>query len=332
MKIKLAFPRGFCAGVNRATSALHEALTRYGAPVYVYHEIVHNKWVVEYFRQAGAIFVQSLEQIPDGSVLLFSAHGVSPQTEQLAIQKRLKYIDASCPLVKKVHTEAKRFVQQGYDVILIGHPHHDEVEGVQGEAPDKIWVVDSVDAIEQLSQKAYFSDNSKSDQRKIAYITQTTLSMVEAAKMIQLLKHKFPGIVGPSVKDICYATQNRQNAVKQISASLKRQNPDNSAKAIIVGSTNSSNSIRLAEIARTEGLETFLIDGPDDINANQFNSSDTILLTAGASAHERIVQKVVEFFRVHFDAQLEEVRLCEENTIFRLPEMPADCPTEDSIK
>lgn len=311
MIIKLLFPRGFCAGVYRATSALSAALDKYGAPVYVYHEIVHNKWVVDNFRLKGAVFVDSLDDIPDGAVTLFSAHGVMPQIEKQAKQKKLQYIDASCPLVQKVHREAKRFVQQGYSVILIGHPHHDEVVGVQGEAPDKIFVVKSKESIDALP----LTTNDK-----IAYITQTTLSLDESASIIEYLKSRFPDIVGPTVKDICYATQNRQNAVK--TEAKKYNQNDRKVKAIVVGSANSSNSIRLKEIAQQQNIPAYLIDSPTDVNSEDFADVDVVLLTAGASAHEFVVKQVVEYFQSTFNAQVEEERTCEENTFFPLPEMP----------
>ena len=311
MIIKLLFPRGFCAGVYRATSALSTALERYGAPVYVYHEIVHNKWVVEYFRQKGAVFVNSLDDIPDGSVTLFSAHGVSPQIEKQAKQKKLQYIDASCPLVQKVHREAKRFVQQGYTVLLIGHPHHDEVVGVQGEAPDKIFIVKTKESIDSLPLTAH---------DKVAYITQTTLSLDESTTIIEYLKSRFPNIVGPKIKDICYATQNRQNAVKMAARKYNQKNLI--VKAVIVGSSNSSNSIRLKEIAQEQNITAFLIDSPADINSDDFTDVDVVLLSAGASAHESVVQQVVEYFQSTFNASVEEERICEENTSFPIPTMP----------
>ena len=311
MLVKLLFPRGFCAGVYRATAALTAALDKYGAPVYVYHEIVHNKWVVDHFRQKGAIFVNSLEDIPDGSVTLFSAHGVSPQIEKQAKQKNLRYIDASCPLVQKVHREARRFVQQGYTVILIGHPHHDEVVGVQGEAPDKIFIVKSKESIKELPLTA---------KDKVAYITQTTLSLDESTAIIEYLKSRFPNIVGPTVKDICYATQNRQNAVKM--AAKEYCQKGQVVKAVVVGSSNSSNSIRLKEIAQEQNITAYLIDSPTDLNPDDFIGVDVVLLTAGASAHESVVQQVVEYFQSTFDAQVEETRICDENTVFPAPDMP----------
>ena len=311
MLIKLLFPRGFCAGVYRATSALDAALNKYGAPVYVYHEIVHNKWVVDDFQRRGAVFVNSLDDVPDGAVTLFSAHGVSPQTERQAKEKNLRYVDASCPLVQKVHREAKRFVQQGYSVILIGHPRHDEVVGVQGEAPDKIFIVKSKESIDALPMTS---------NDKVAYITQTTLSLDESTTIIEYLKSRFPNIVGPKIKDICYATQNRQNAVKTAANELNQKNL--TVKAVVVGSSNSSNSIRLTEIAKEHNIPAFLIDGPADVNPDDFTDADVVLLTAGASAHESIVEQVVKYFRSTFDAQVEEARICEENTFFPPPEMP----------
>lgn len=311
MLIKLLFPRGFCAGVYRATSALNAALNKYGTPVYVYHEIVHNKWVVDYFQQKGAVFVNSLDDIPDGSVTLFSAHGVSPQIERQAQEKNLRYIDASCPLVQKVHREAKQFVQQGYSVLLIGHPHHDEVVGVQGEAPDKIFIVKSKESIDALPLTA---------KDKVAYITQTTLSLDESTSIIEYLKSRFPNIVGPKAKDVCYATQNRQNAIKTSANECNQTN--RVVKAVVVGSANSSNSIRLKEIAQRLNVPAFLIDSPSDINPDEFAGVDVVLLTAGASAHEFVVKQVVEYFQSTFNAQVEEERTCEENTVFPIPSMP----------
>lgn len=311
MLIKLLFPRGFCAGVNRATSTLDVALKKYGAPVYVYHEIVHNKWVVNYFCQRGAVFINSLDEAPDGSVLLFSAHGVSPEIKNRAKEKNLRCIDASCPLVQKVHREVKRFVEQGYEVVLIGRPHHDEVVGVQGEAPNNIYVVNTKNDIDSLPL---------TPEQKVAYVTQTTLSLDEAATTIEYLKLKFPKIVGPSTKDICYATQNRQKAIKTIAQEYSRQKENVSVKAIVIGSANSSNSIRLKEIAMLESIPAFLVDGAEDINATDFVNTDVVLLTAGASAHEIVVQQVVEYFRKNFNAQIDEVRICEENATFQLPE------------
>lgn len=311
MIIKLLYPRGFCAGVYRATSALSAALSKYGAPVYVYHEIVHNKWVVEYFRQKGAEFVDSLDDVPDGAVLLFSAHGVSPQIERQAKEKNLRFVDASCPLVQKVHREAKRFVQQGYSVILIGHPRHDEVVGVQGEAPDKIFIVKSKESIDALPMTA---------KDKVAYITQTTLSVDESSSIIEYLKSRFPKIVGPTVKDVCYATQNRQTAIKTAANEFNQKNLV--VKAVVVGSANSSNSIRLKEIAQQHNVPAVLIDSPGDINPDEFAGVDVVLLTAGASAHEFVVKLVIEYFQSTFNAAVEEERICEENTAFPLPVMP----------
>lgn len=303
MKIKLVFPRGFCAGVNMSTTALVKAIERFGTPIYVYHEIVHNKNVVGYFQKKGVVFINSIAEAPDKSVLLFSAHGVSPSIVLQAKQKGLTCIDAACPLVKRVHREAKRFVEQGYTVFLIGHARHDEVVGTQGEAPEHIFVVNSKESIDRLNLPK---------EEKYAFVTQTTLSMDEAELIIGYLRLKYPGIVGPPRGDICYATQNRQQAVRQFAAGC--------GKAIVVGSSNSSNSKRLAEIARKEGLESFLIEGPENLAADVFQDDDCVLLTAGASAHERVVQKVIEWFQKNFSATVEESRFCEENTVFLLPE------------
>ncbi len=303
MKIKLVFPRGFCAGVNMSTTALVKAIERFGTPIYVYHEIVHNKNVVGYFQKRGVVFINSIADAPDQSVLLFSAHGVSPSIVLQAKQKGLTCIDAACPLVKRVHREAKRFVEQGYTVFLIGHARHDEVVGTQGEAPEHIFVVNSKESIDKLNLPT---------EGKYAFVTQTTLSMDEAELIIDYLRLKYPGIAGPARGDICYATQNRQQAVRQFAAGC--------GKAIVVGSANSSNSKRLAEIARKEGLESFLIEGPENLTSDAFRDDDCVLLTAGASAHELVVQKVIEWFQKHFSATVEESRFCEENTVFLLPE------------
>ena len=303
MKIKLVFPRGFCAGVNMSTTALVKAIERFGTPIYVYHEIVHNQNVVGYFQKRGVVFINSIADAPDQSVLLFSAHGVSPSIVLQAKQKGLTCIDAACPLVKRVHREAKRFVEQGYTVFLIGHARHDEVVGTQGEAPEHIFVVNSKESIDKLNLPT---------EGKYAFVTQTTLSMDEAELIIGYLRLKYPGIAGPARGDICYATQNRQQAVRQFAAGC--------GKAIVVGSANSSNSKRLAEIARKEGLESFLIEGPENLTADAFRDDDCVLLTAGASAHELVVQKVIEWFQKHFSATVEESRFCEENTVFLLPE------------
>ena len=302
MKIILASPRGFCAGVNMAIDTLEQSLGIFGAPVYVYHEIVHNKHVVERFRNEGAVFVDDLHEVPEGANLLFSAHGVSPEVRRVAQERRLKTIDATCPLVTKVHLEAVRYAKQGYQIILVGHAGHDEVIGTMGEAPESFHLVGTVEEVDALE----FPPKSK-----LAYLTQTTLSVDDANRIINRLKEKFPSIIGPPKEDICYATQNRQEAVRQLSS--------DSNCVLVVGSQNSSNSQRLAELASETGAAAYLIDGPADIELNWFKPDDTVLLTAGASAPESVVQQCIELLKRHFGAIVEERTLREEQVYFALP-------------
>jgi 4-hydroxy-3-methylbut-2-enyl diphosphate reductase len=302
MRIILAGPRGFCAGVNMAIESLERAIARFGTPVYVYHEIVHNKWVVDRFRRQGAVFVDDLADVPPGSNVLFSAHGVSPEVCRQAAERGLNTIDATCPLVTKVHNEAVRFAKGGYTVVLIGHAGHDEVVGTMGEAPESIVLVQNVQDVDEIEV---------SDPGKLAFLTQTTLSVDDAARIIRRLRQRFPGIVGPSKDDICYATQNRQEAVREIS-----QEAD---IVVVVGSQNSSNSLRLAEIARACGKPSYLIDGPRDIAPGWFSADATVLITAGASAPEDVVQEVVRYLQNRFDATVESCVVREENVHFLLP-------------
>jgi 4-hydroxy-3-methylbut-2-enyl diphosphate reductase len=302
MKIILASPRGFCAGVNMAIDTLEQSLGIFGAPVYVYHEIVHNKHVVERFRNEGAVFVDDLHEVPEGANLLFSAHGVSPEVRRVAQERHLKTIDATCPLVTKVHLEAVRYAKQGYQIILVGHAGHDEVIGTMGEAPESFHLVGTVEEVDALE----FPPKSK-----LAYLTQTTLSVDDANRIINRLKEKFPSIIGPPKEDICYATQNRQEAVRQLSS--------DSNCVLVVGSQNSSNSQRLAELASETGAAAYLIDGPADIELNWFKPDDTVLLTAGASAPESVVQQCIELLKRHFGAIVEERTLREEQVYFALP-------------
>jgi 4-hydroxy-3-methylbut-2-en-1-yl diphosphate reductase len=302
MKIILASPRGFCAGVNMAIDTLEQSLNLFGAPVYVYHEIVHNKHVVERFRNEGAVFVDDLHDVPEGANLLFSAHGVSPEVRNVAKERRLKTIDATCPLVTKVHLEAVRFAKEGFKIILVGHAGHDEVIGTMGEAPDSFFLVGTVEEVDKLD----FPPKTK-----LAYLTQTTLSVDDANRIINRLKEKFPGIIGPPKEDICYATSNRQEAVRQLSGDADC--------VLVVGSQNSSNSQRLAELASETGAAAYLIDGPADIELNWFERGDTVLLTAGASAPETVVQQCIELLKRHFGATVEERTLREEQVYFALP-------------
>ena len=255
MRIILAGPRGFCAGVNMAIEALELAVGAYGTPLYVYHEIVHNKWVVDWFRRQGVVFVNDLADVPEGEHLLYSAHGVPPDIRQQAAARRLKTIDVTCPLVTKVHLEAMRFAKQGYTILLIGHAGHDEVVGTMGEAPQAIRLIQTTADVDSLEVP---------DPSKVAYLTQTTLSVNDAAEIVERLRWRFPEIVGPTRNDICYATQNRQEAVRQLAAEAN--------VVLVVGSRNSSNSQRLAELARACGVPTHLIDGPGDIDMTWFRS------------------------------------------------------------
>lgn len=302
MKIILASPRGFCAGVNMAIESLDLALTAFGPPVYVYHEIVHNKYVVETFRDRGAVFVNELEEVPHGSTLLFSAHGVSPEIRRAAKARKLTAIDATCPLVTKVHLEAIKFAKGGYTIVLIGHEGHDEVIGTMGEAPEAIVLVETPEDVERLEV---------SPASKLAYLTQTTLSVDDANRIIECLKQKFPHIEGPPKEDICYATQNRQEAVRLIA----RQ----AAVCLVLGSQNSSNSQRLRELAVENGIAAHLIDGARDIDDAWFTGDETVLVTAGASAPESVVQECIEHLRERFGASVEMRTIREEQVHFQLP-------------
>jgi 4-hydroxy-3-methylbut-2-enyl diphosphate reductase len=301
MKIILASPRGFCAGVNMAIETLELAIRHFGTPIYVYHEIVHNKHVVERFRAEGAVFVEHLSEVPEGATLLYSAHGVSPEIRNISAQRRLKTIDATCPLVIKVHLEAIRFAKDGYTIVLIGHEGHDEVIGTMGEAPEAIVLVESPEDVDRLELTT----------KKLAYLTQTTLSVDDANRIISRLKTRFPHIVGPPKEDICYATQNRQEAVRVLA-----QEAD---IVLVLGSQNSSNSQRLAELARESKVKAHLIDGSADIDPSWFQPADTVLITAGASAPETVVEQCVQFLRERFGATVESRSIREEEVYFPLP-------------
>jgi 4-hydroxy-3-methylbut-2-enyl diphosphate reductase len=302
MEIILASPRGFCAGVNMAIESLDLALNAFGAPVYVYHEIVHNKYVVETFRDKGAIFVDSLSDVPEGSNLLFSAHGVSPEIRRIARERKLYAIDATCPLVTKVHLEAVRYAKEGYRIILIGHEGHDEVLGTMGEAPDAMLLVESPEDVDKLEIPAG---------TKLAYLTQTTLSVDDATRIITRLRNRFPHIASPPKDDICYATQNRQEAVRVLSAGADI--------VLVLGSQNSSNSQRLKELATEQGVRGYLIDGVADIDPSWFKESDKVVVTAGASAPESVVQECIEFLTEKFNASVEIRELRKEEVHFSLP-------------
>jgi len=310
MRIILAAPRGFCAGVNMAIKSLDLALRRYGTPVYVYHEIVHNRWVVEAFRGRGVIFVDDLAKVPEGAHLLYSAHGVSPEIHDLAQRRRLRVIDATCPLVTKVHREAIRYAQQGYTIVLIGHAGHDEVVGTMGEAPESIVLIQRPEDVERLAV---------SNPDKIAYLTQTTLSVDDAARTIDRLRERFPQIIGP-LRDICYATQNRQEAVWTLAHEADI--------VLVVGSQNSSNSRRLAELAQSTGNPGHLVDGPDDIDLGWFTGDETVAISAGASAPESVVQECVALLQAKFETTVESRTICEEEVRFALPKPLRDDKNE----
>ena len=302
MRIKLAGPRGFCAGVNMAIESLETALRRFGTPVYVYHEIVHNRWVVEQFCELGAVFVDDLAEVPPGAHLLYSAHGVSPEVRRIATQRRLRIIDATCPLVTKVHREAVRFAKLGYTIVLIGHAGHDEVVGTMGYAPDAILLVQTPEDVDRLAVP---------DPNALAYLTQTTLSTDDAGQIIRRLRQRFPNILGPPNDDICYATQNRQEAVRMLSREAEI--------VLVVGSANSSNSQRLAELARSGGVPAHLVDGPGDIDLGWFSGEETVVITAGASAPETVVQECVILLCDRFGAAVESCTIRQEHVRFLLP-------------
>ena len=301
-RILLLKPRGFCAGVVRAIDIVRIALETFGAPIYVRKEIVHNSYVVNDLAQKGAIFVNELDEVPEGQRVIYSAHGVSPAVRARAKERRLKVVDATCPLVTKVHVEAIKFAKQGYSLVLVGHRDHEEVEGTQGEAPDVTQVVSTADEVESLVVP---------DPNKVAYLTQTTLSLDEAATMIDALKKRFPNIVGPHAQDICYATENRQTAVKNVAHGAD--------VVLVVGSRNSSNSNRLVEVSRNLGTSSYLIDKADDIQPEWLEGVATVAITAGASAPEILVQDVVLFLQGKGYGSVEEVEVMPENVRFGLP-------------
>jgi 4-hydroxy-3-methylbut-2-enyl diphosphate reductase len=284
-----------------AIETLELAIKIFGVPIYVYHEIVHNKHVVDRFRAQGAVFVEDLSEVPEGAQLLYSAHGVSPAVRSVAAERRLRTIDATCPLVIKVHLEAVRFASQGYTIVLIGHEGHDEVIGTMGEAPEAILLVESPEEVDQLDLTT----------DKLAYLTQTTLSVDDANRIIARLKERFPHIVGPPKEDICYATQNRQEAVRLLAREADT--------VLVLGSQNSSNSQRLAELAAETGVVAHLIDGPDDIDLQWFKPDDTVLVTAGASAPETVVEQCVQLLEERFGAAVESRSIREEEVYFPLP-------------
>ena len=306
MKIKLANPRGFCAGVDRAIEIVNRALGVFGPPIYVRHEVVHNKYVVEDLRQRGAIFVDELDQVPDNVIVIFSAHGVSKAVEDEAERRGLKVFDASCPLVKKVHMEVVRYSRDGMECVLIGHHGHPEVEGTMGQYDASnggaMYLVENEDDVRSLHV---------SDPTRLAYVTQTTLSMDDTAKVINALRERFPAIQGPRKDDICYATQNRQDAVKQLASQCDL--------VLVVGSVNSSNSNRLRELAERSGAQAYLVDDADDVQPDWLAGKQAVGITAGASAPEILVQGVISRL-VELGAHLpEELAGKPENVVFSMP-------------
>lgn len=306
MKIRLANPRGFCAGVDRAIDIVNRALDVFEPPIYVRHEVVHNKFVVENLKERGAIFVEELHQIPDDSIVIFSAHGVSKAVEAEADRRGLKVFDASCPLVKKVHMEVVRYSRDGMECILIGHDGHPEVEGTMGQYDDanggKMYLVETEDDVQKLAVK---------DPKHLAYVTQTTLSMDDTARVIDALRVKFPEINGPRKDDICYATQNRQDAVKALASECDT--------VFVVGSVNSSNSNRLRELAERTGASAYLVDGADDIQPEWLEGKQTLGITAGASAPEVLVKGVINRLIELGAEEPKELEGEEENIVFTMP-------------
>ncbi len=301
-KIILLKPRGFCAGVVRAIDVVKIALDLYGAPIYVRKEIVHNRHVVEELRQAGAIFVEELSEVPEGARVIFSAHGVSPAVWAEARGRRLQVIDATCPLVTKVHGEAVRFAKQGYTIVLIGHRDHDEVIGTLGEAPQNTILVSDVNDVDRLQIK---------DPEHIVYLTQTTLSLDETKDIVTRLMERFPKIRGPKSQDICYATENRQLAVKAVAPLCEA--------LLVVGSQNSSNSRRLVEVCEKAGVPAYLLDDSSEVRPEMLEGVETVAVTAGASAPDHLVQELIDHLRAKGFSELEEAEIKEEDVRFTLP-------------
>ncbi len=301
-KILLAAPRGYCAGVDRAVQTVEKALDLYGPPVYVRKEIVHNKHVVEGLEQRGAVFVDQETEVPAGETVVFSAHGVAPSVHANSAERGLNTIDATCPLVTKVHVEARKFAADGYTIVLVGHEGHEEVEGTTGEAPDHIVLVQTEEDAERLEVD---------DPDKVAFITQTTLSVDETMSIIRKLRERFPNMVGPRTDDICYATQNRQDAVKQLAPRCDL--------VLVIGSRNSSNSNRLVEVARQHGARSHLIDNEHEVKEEWLEGVQTVGITSGASAPEELVQRLIAFFRERGADDVSELTVTEEDVRFMLP-------------
>jgi 4-hydroxy-3-methylbut-2-enyl diphosphate reductase len=315
MKIYLAKPRGFCAGVDRAIEIVDLSLKAYGAPIYVRHEIVHSRHVVNTLRQKGAVFVEELNEVPDDAIVIFSAHGVAKDVWAEATRRRLKVIDATCPLVIKVHNEVNRDYTQGYELILIGHAGHPEVIGTLGQVPDKFHLVSSVEDVERLQVE---------NLHHLSYVTQTTLSVDECRDIVEALHRRFPGIKGPHQEDICYATQNRQNAVKELAKLVD--------VILVIGSPNSSNSNRLRELGEHCGIRSYLIDSSADISPDWFQNARAVGITAGASAPEVLVTDVIAYLKQHGAHELEELTVIEEDVEFLLPKELVTFKTSQTAK
>jgi 4-hydroxy-3-methylbut-2-en-1-yl diphosphate reductase len=301
-RVLLASPRGYCAGVERAVETVERALEHYGSPIYVRKQIVHNAHVVRDLEARGAIFVESEDEAPTGATIVFSAHGVAPSVHDVSAQLGHNTIDATCPLVTKVHVQAKRYAAEGYTIVLIGHAGHEEVVGTMGEAPDETVLVESVDDVERLD----FPPGTR-----LAYITQTTLSVDETGEIILALRRRYPDIHAPKKEDICYATSNRQWAVKEMLAEIDA--------LLVIGSRNSSNSNRLVEVARAGGVAAYLIDDERDIDESWLDGVETVGVTSGASAPEKLVARVCDWFRTRGVDAIEPYQMVEEDVTFRLP-------------
>lgn len=309
MRVILAKPRGFCAGVERAIEIVERALEIYGPPVYVRHEIVHNKRVVEDLKAKGARFVEELHEIPDGAVTVFSAHGVGQKVEDTARLRSLPVVDATCPLVAKVHKEGQRYAEQGFEVVLIGHEGHPEVEGTMGRIPGKVYLVSTAEDVERLEV---------GNPDKLAYVSQTTLSVDDTREVIEALSDRFPKIVGPDVKDICYATQNRQRAVRELAPKVDL--------FLVVGARNSSNSNRLREIAADTGVATYLIEDASHLEPEWLDGVDAVGITAGASTPEELVIELIDRLRSYRTIEVEVLDGEEENVQFKLPDELRNLP------
>jgi 4-hydroxy-3-methylbut-2-enyl diphosphate reductase len=302
MQVLLANPRGFCAGVDRAIEIVERALARFGAPIYVRHEVVHNKFVVDDLRKKGAVFIEDLNEVPAGSTLVFSAHGVSQQVRREAEARGLKVFDATCPLVTKVHVEVAKMRAQGREIVMIGHRGHPEVEGTMGQAAGGMYLVETAADVARLQV---------ADENNLSFVTQTTLSVDDATSIIEALKSRFPNITGPKKDDICYATQNRQDAVKALAARCDL--------VLVVGSPNSSNSNRLREVARNLGVDAYMVDNADELKAEWLEGKQTIGVTAGASAPEVLVQGVIERLKQLGASGVRDLQGIAEHVVFPLP-------------